>query len=151
MIEENMNNDIYPIASVWKRFAAFSIDTLIVLPFYMIIVLILNKIDLNIGINQEVLSNFLYNPMFLVFILFGWIHFKGQSIGQKIIKIKIVKMDNSNIDYKNALLRVVGWFACNITLGIGFLIMFLNKDKRGLHDFTSNSKVIDISNGEQIF
>lgn len=144
-MDKIVNNELNNIAPIWKRFVAFAIDTIIVLPFYMLIVLILNKIDIDLGINKELFSSFLFNPMFLTFILVGWIYSNGQSVGQKIMKLKILKMDNSEIGSKEAFLRILGWFASNISLGIGFLIMFFNKEHRGLHDYTSNSKVVDLT------
>lgn len=141
---DNLNETNYTIASPLKRVASFVLDSFIVYPIYLIIYYIISDIGLDLGEHTQLITKGLYNLLFLIFLLTTWICFKGQSIGQLIMKIKIVSMDNKEITPTQALLRMFGWLACNITFGIGFLVMFFNKDFRGLHDFTSNSKVINI-------
>lgn len=61
------------------------------------------------------------------------------------MKLKIVTIDDKELSVLQYFLRLIGWLASNITFGIGFLVMFFNKDLRCLHDFTSNAKVIDLN------
>ncbi len=106
------------------------------------------------------------------FIVFQTLN-KGQTIGKKLLKIKVVNNDNSEVKFKGILLRSV--FLYNIlslamvcltikylnvhtynniystitiveTLFtiITFVFIIYKKDKRGLHDIMANTKVISI-------
>lgn len=140
---ENLEN--YELANPFKRFLSFVLDSFVVCPVFFVIYFFLPDVDFNLGENNDLLFKSLYNILFLVYLLTIWISFKGQSIGQKIMNVKIISIDNKEITTKQSLLRMLGWLACNMTFGIGFLVMFFNKECRGLHDFTSNSKVIDLT------
>lgn len=134
----------YEIAHPLKRFLAFVIDSFLIVPIYLILIYILDIFSLDLNLNMLLIKNFLYNPLFLIFIFVTWIIFKGQSIGQIIMNIKIESMDKKDITFIQYFLRLIGWLASNITFGIGFLVMFFNKDRRTLHDLTSKCKVIDL-------
>lgn len=145
-MENNIENLVSnKIASPWKRFLSFSIDSFIILPIYFGLYFLINFLDLNFGINHDLILKSFYNVVFLMFLLITWISFKGQSPGQMIMKLKIVTIDDKELSVLQYFLRLIGWIASNITFGIGFLVMFFNKDLRCLHDFTSNAKVIDLN------
>lgn len=145
-MENNIENLVSnKIASPWKRFLSFSIDSFIILPIYFGLYFLINFLDLNFGINHDLILKSFYNVVFLMFLLITWISFKGQSPGQIIMKLKIVTIDDKELTILQYFLRLIGWLASNITFGIGFLVMFFNKDLRCLHDFTSNAKVIDLN------
>lgn len=145
-MENNIENLVSnKIASPWKRFLSFSIDSFIILPIYFGLYFLINFLDLNFGINHDLILKSFYNVVFLMFLLITWISFKGQSPGQMIMKLKIVTIDDKELTILQYFLRLIGWLASNITFGIGFLVMFFNKDLRCLHDFTSNAKVIDLN------
>ena len=144
-MENNIENLVSnKIASPWKRFLSFSIDSFIILPIYFGLYFLINFLDLNFGINHDLILKSFYNVVFLMFLLITWISFKGQSPGQMIMKLKIVTIDDKELSVLQYFLRLIGWLASNMTFGIGFLVMFFNKDLRCLHDFTSNAKVIDL-------
>ena len=145
-MENNIENLVSnKIASPWKRFLSFSIDSFIILPIYFGLYFLISFLDLNFGINHDLILKSFYNVVFLMFLLITWISFKGQSPGQMIMKLKIVTIDDKELSVLQYFLRLIGWLASNMTFGIGFLVMFFNKDLRCLHDFTSNAKVIDLN------
>jgi len=67
----------------------------------------------------------------------------GQSIGKRLLGIKIVKMDGSPVDFVSGVLlrewigRIIDGFTC----GIGTLMIF-GEQQRCLHDHVAGTKVI---------
>jgi len=66
----------------------------------------------------------------------------GATLGKLAIGARIVNVDGSAIGFGKALLRWLAMILTNITLGIGFLIVAFRSDKRALHDFIAQTKVV---------
>ena len=73
--------------------------------------------------------------------LWAW---KGQTLGQAVAKIKVIKKDGLPVDLRVATLRWMGFWGCILTLGIGFLWIFFDKKKQGLHDKLADTYVIRV-------
>ena len=73
--------------------------------------------------------------------LWAW---KGQTLGQAVAKIKVIKKDGLPVDLRVATLRWMGFWGCILTLGIGFLWIFFDKKKQGLHDKLAETYVIRV-------
>jgi uncharacterized RDD family membrane protein YckC len=67
---------------------------------------------------------------------------KGGTPGKWIIGIKIVNDKNQFIGIPGAMLRYLGRIVCGLTLGIGYIMIGTNPQKRGLHDQIANTFVI---------
>jgi uncharacterized RDD family membrane protein YckC len=71
-----------------------------------------------------------------------WVHVRfGQSLGKMAAGIKVVTIDNCPVTYKLSFLRCVGKFVNILTFGLGFILVAVHKQKRGLHDLIGNTKV----------
>lgn len=98
---------------------------------------------------------------------------KGQTIGKKLLKIRVVSIDDSELSLGNLLLRsiilysviftilnmiiiqftsvnafyniytILGLINILITYGTYFMILF-RKDEKGLHDLIASSKVVEV-------
>ena len=108
----------------------------------------------------------------LYFVILQWL-LDGQTLGKKLLNIKIVKNRDGKLNVFNYLIRCVILNAvwANIILLIGvcllkqnayytlnyylsniryiielviLIMVFMNKDARGLHDIIANTKVIDL-------
>ena len=66
----------------------------------------------------------------------------GATLGKMVIGAKIVNLDGSPIDFTRALWRYSGEILSWFTLGIGYLMIGLRDDKRGLHDLLAKTRVI---------
>ena len=73
--------------------------------------------------------------------LWAW---KGQTLGQAVVKVKVIKKDGLPVDLRVATLRWMGFWGCILTLGIGFLWILFDKKKQGLHDKLADTYVIRI-------
>jgi uncharacterized RDD family membrane protein YckC len=105
-------------ASFLRRFGAFFIDT-VLLAF------------ISWGV-----ANILY------FIgLWAW---KGQTLGQMVFNIKVVRVDGKPVDLRTSTIRFLGYILCVLTLGIGFLIAAFDRNRQGLHDKLAETYVVNV-------
>ncbi|MBH9399569.1 RDD family protein [Pseudomonas aeruginosa] len=82
----------------------------------------------------------------LVFALFGffakfWTH-SGQTLGMQVWGLRVQNRDGSAISLLQALLRFMIAIASWLCLGLGFLWMLWDSDKRTWHDRYSESQVV---------
>lgn len=69
--------------------------------------------------------------------------FWGQTLGKKIIGIRLISVGAESLTFVRLLLReIFGRAFCLASLFIGYLRILINKDRRGLHDLLSGSAVI---------
>ncbi|MFC2061040.1 RDD family protein [Elusimicrobiota bacterium] len=130
-------------AGFWIRILAFLIDACLL--FILNLILLHIFFGKSASTQGENLSASLFS--FLVFFLpavyYIFFHAKyGQTIGKKILKLKVIKKDGNEMNYEQSLARYFGYILTVFTLGIGFLVVLFNKRKRALHDFIAGTKVI---------
>ena len=69
---------------------------------------------------------------------------KGQTLGQMIANVKVVRIDSKPVDLRTSAIRFIGYLICGLTLGLGFLIIAFDKNKQGLHDKLAETYVINV-------
>ena len=79
----------------------------------------------------------------LLYFILMWT-WKGQTLGQAVAKVKVIKLDGLPVDLRVATLRYLGYWGCILTLGIGFLWIIFDKKKQGLHDKLAETYVIRV-------
>ncbi len=152
-------------AGFWIRFASFLVDNILVfigsLIFCVVLVAILITIFPDLAGNtvdeytwdailtaSESPATWLDWAIFVFFFIFGIAYFtiaigwKGQTLGKLILGLKVVRTDGSRAGFLRAFVRSWGYLLCIASIGIGFMVIAWNDQKRGLHDFISNTKVI---------
>ena len=78
----------------------------------------------------------------LVSIIF-WKKWRGATPGKKFVHIKIVDAKTfEDITNKQAITRSIGYIASTFTFLIGFIMVGIREDKRGLHDLLAGTIVI---------
>jgi len=75
-------------------------------------------------------------------IILLWIFWQGQTPGKKVLNLKIVDENYSDIDTKTAIIRYAGYYLSLLTFFMGFTIIAFREDKRGLHDILAKTYVI---------
>jgi uncharacterized RDD family membrane protein YckC len=68
----------------------------------------------------------------------------GATLGKMACKIKVINADGSGLTYGMAFKRTLAELVCGITLGIGYLMVAFDEEKRGLHDRICNTRVIRV-------
>ncbi|TQR20495.1 RDD family protein [Psychrobacillus vulpis] len=70
----------------------------------------------------------------------------GYTVGKRIVGIRIVKIDGSNVNFWTMFKReIIGWILYSLTFGIGVIVsafmVGLREDKRAIHDFIAGTYV----------
>ncbi len=77
-----------------------------------------------------------------IIIISFWILWHGQTIGKKLLNLKIVDENYFDINLKTAIIRYIGYYISTITFFIGFAIIAFREDRKGLHDILAKTYVI---------
>jgi uncharacterized RDD family membrane protein YckC len=67
---------------------------------------------------------------------------QGATPGKMAVGVKVVMANGLPIEFGATCLRYVGYLACALTLGIGYLMIAFTAEKRGLHDNIGGTVVI---------
>jgi uncharacterized RDD family membrane protein YckC len=73
----------------------------------------------------------------------------GQTLGKMLVGVRAIGHDGSALSVGAAFLRFIGYFASLGTLGLGFIMAGLRRDKRALHDLIAGSSVVRVSRAAQ--
>ncbi|HEK1344024.1 RDD family protein [Pseudomonas aeruginosa] len=145
----------YAPAGLVRRLAAMFYDFLLCVAQMMVVTLVYQQGILRLIYGSDHLRELadrgalIGDPLLstlLVFALFGffakfWIH-NGQTLGMQVWGLRVQNRDGSAISLLQALLRFMIAIASWLCLGLGFLWMLWDKDKRTWHDRYSESQVV---------
>jgi len=141
-IETSQNIDIeQPIASVGERIAATALDMLFLLSYASVVVIVGGAVKAPVAMLLFILPVFLYH-------LICEILMNGQSLGKKILKIKVVKIDGTQATFITYFIRWIFRLVDVMFLfgGISTLVIILNGKGQRLGDIAANSTVIRLKN-----
>ncbi len=95
----------------------------------------------NAAITGATVRSLLFIEMFAFFAYF-WVS-RGQTLGMLAWRLRIVPIElGSVITLRQALLRFIGALAAFAALGLGYLWMYVDAEKRTWPDMLSNTRVI---------
>lgn len=144
-IETAQNVNIFQnVAGIGERILAFLIDGVIQIAYAIAAIYLFNRLDMLEDDDQMYLIMMTVGiPIFIYHLLFEsfW---NGQSIGKKILKIRVVKMDGSNPEFSNYLLR---WLLRIVDISlifgvVGTVTILLNGKGQRLGDLAAGTTVI---------
>jgi uncharacterized RDD family membrane protein YckC len=148
------------LATIPARFIAMMIDLgVIMLIFYLIFILLkwfsfkIDHIELmnfhHIEMKSEEMSEKHIQLLKILLGLVPTIYFTlimyftdGQTIGKRILGIKIVSVYHHRISFWHCLERSLGYIASTLEVGLGFLQVFWNPNRMALHDRIAETIVI---------
>ncbi|MGC8916966.1 MAG: FHA domain-containing protein [Thermoanaerobaculum sp.] len=82
------------------------------------------------------------------YVVHGWAR-RGGTPGLRLLGLRLVDtMYRQPVGYGRAWLRALGCVASMATLGVGFILPFFRKDRRGLHDLVAGTQVVQRPRGE---
>lgn len=81
----------------------------------------------------------IFSGLFYFTFFLGWC---GQTPGKKLFGLKVIGTSGDPVTYPQALLRYFGYMASFLLLGLGFLMVAVDRKKRGLHDLIAGTQVI---------
>jgi len=142
-------------ASYVKRILAYAIDLAIYIP--IAIVFQYTTVTLRAAGGTENERNALYMTISMVIfavLLFGYLpnKWQGQTIGKKILKIRLVPTDRKKIDFSKYLVReflvkvTLCWIVTPIVAAHGLYKIYVAKENNPtlLHDRLANTRVVEI-------
>jgi uncharacterized RDD family membrane protein YckC len=152
--EIKVDNSSLPVAKISSRFFAVLLDGIaygiinnISIGVFVIAIKSSNilqgdELSLAIGIGSVVIQ---LSTIFFYFCV--PLVNKGQTIGKKVLKIKVCQNNDSNkLTYGNVFKReFIGKFLSGILFFGGYIMAIARKDNRSLHDLIGNTKVVDVS------
>lgn len=71
-----------------------------------------------------------------------WTYSNGQTLGKKVMKIKVIREDGKPVDLQTAILRYIGYFVSGLFLGLGFIWVLFDDRKQGWHDKIAHTFVV---------
>jgi uncharacterized RDD family membrane protein YckC len=66
----------------------------------------------------------------------------GKTLGMAILGVQVVTVEGGPIAFRQAILRTLGLGLCILTLGIGFLGIVFQRERRGLDDLVAKTAVV---------
>ena len=120
-------------AGFWRRFAGLFLDGLVlgcVSGFFTLLLGNGSAIATALGI--------LAGVAYQVYFFTG----TGQTLGAKVMGIRVVGIDGNPLSVGAALARVLGAYVSSVLLGIGYLWMLWDANKQTLHDKMASSIVV---------
>ncbi len=66
----------------------------------------------------------------------------GRTFGMAVLGLRAVRADGGDLDRRHAVLRVLVFPLSFLLVGLGFLLILLRRDRRGLHDLIAQTAVV---------
>ncbi len=144
-----MNEEMNEKAGFFIRFIAYMIDSVLLTIAIGIIGAIALAGNLALMNNQTVvLAISLLSMVIMLIVYIGYfIYFygtSGQTLGKKMLNIKVVSTDGTPLTYKKGLLRVIGYIIASIPIYIGFIWMLFDENKQNWEDKIANTYVVKV-------
>ena len=136
-----------PKAGFWIRFAAYFIDGLIVGIPGIILLAIVGGFSSSSNGQVSGAAVFVYLLWLIAsvgYFIYFWTRPAGQTLGMKMVNIRVVKTDGSPITIGTAVARYLGMILNSIIFGlpIGWLWAAWDPNKQGWHDKIAGTYVI---------
>lgn len=145
------NQTEYEYAGFWVRLAAYLIDSIIVFAALLAVRVVMSGfmaavkgtvLGGNILFQYNLKDLILYAAEAIYFILCTY--YTGTTLGKKALNLRVIRADGEE---KLGLLTVVyretvGRFLCGVIMGIGYIMVGIDKEKRGIHDILCDTRVI---------
>ncbi|MFA1821043.1 RDD family protein [Virgibacillus oceani] len=128
------------VGGFWIRLAALLMDAILIGITISIAIVIF---DLDTSDRAVQTGESLFSLLYFVLVPVLWY---GYTVGKRLVGIRIVKMDGSNVTLGTILLRyAITGFIYGLSLGIALIVSIfmvaLREDKRTIHDFIAGTYV----------
>jgi uncharacterized RDD family membrane protein YckC len=135
----------FPLASIGLRCGAFLLDYI----FLMLVPAVTVSLALMFKRAAPAMASIILVIGYLAtfgLLLVNWVYLcgqTGQTVGRRIIGIRIIRTDGAPMDYRTAMLRHLGGYPLAfICFGLGFWWMLWDGKQQGWHDKLADTLVI---------
>jgi serine/threonine-protein kinase len=136
-------------AGFGRRLLAFSIDGILLSTVYTVFAMCpIVAVPNPTTEDEEILLGLLVCGTLLVFMLVvGWYYVllpagSGQTLGKKIMGIKMIAIDGSPPGKGRCFLRLIGYVLSSLILYVGFLMALWDQERQALHDKLAGTYVV---------
>ncbi|MGN1266422.1 MAG: RDD family protein [Dorea sp.] len=138
-------------AGFWVRLAAYLIDSAVLLIPLLLIRLIVSGITTiftdtffakGILFDHTLADILVYLVQVFYFVLCTYQ--TGTTLGKKAMNLRVVSVkEKENLSFLNVLYReTIGRFLSGLVIGLGYLLIGIDKEKRGIHDMLCDTRVV---------
>lgn len=147
----------FTAASIGHRMLAFGIDLLIMTAYIITVYLflyyttILERIQGWDGWSQMAVQSIIFLPVMFYSLIFETF-FEGQSLGKKLVRIKVVKIEGYQSSFGDYLIRWLFRMIDVVVLSgvIAFIAVIMSKKSQRLGDMAAGTSVITLRNNVNI-
>jgi uncharacterized RDD family membrane protein YckC len=136
------------LSSLWKRFAARVVDTLLfAVPFYAIFVALVVPRLVGSGASAPPpWLDFMGLPLALLWFLYegAMLQARAQTLGKMAMQVRVVRADGSPITKGQAWGRALAQTLLSYLWFIDYIPAFFTKERTPLHDLIANTRVVDV-------
>ena len=130
------------LAGVGQRVGAVFIDLIFLSIFYYFVFYLLSLTKFDKHLSAWTFISVIMLPYFLYYPLVQYWN-NGQSLGKQLVKIRIVKTDNSHPRLGDFLIRwIFRLFEVNMIPGLGLIVMLFNDKSQRLGDLVAKTVVV---------
>jgi uncharacterized RDD family membrane protein YckC len=126
-------------AGFWIRFVAIFIDGIIIAIVNSLLAALLGASTGSRGGLQTVLG-----ALYYIYFWSGNSPWPGQTVGNKLLNIRVIRTDGSNLTLVQALIRYVGLLISIIVIFIGVIWAAFDPNKQGWHDKIADTYVVKV-------
>ncbi len=138
------------LAGITKRMLAVFLDMIFLSLFYYFLIYLFEKTGLLDKFSSWAFFSVLMLPYFLYYPLLQYWN-NGQTLGKQLMKIRVVKIDNSHPEIGDFLIRwVLRLFEVNIIPGLAIIVMLFNDKRQRLGDIAAKTTVISEDQKQKI-
>jgi len=126
-----------PKAGFWIRVLAFLIDSVILAVINLVVNAVLNQSTTGRTGIQTLLG-----IIYFTYFWSGSSLWPGQTVGDKLLNLRVIKTDGSDLSIVQAFIRYVGLFISFIVILIGVIWVAFDPNKQGWHDKIAGTYVV---------
>jgi len=133
----SINLTAAPKAGFWIRVLAFIIDSVILAVINLLVNAVLNQSTTGRTGIQTLLG--------IIYFTYFWSAsslWPGQTVGDKLLNLRVIKTDGSDLSIVQAFIRYVGLFISFIVILIGVIWVAFDPNKQGWHDKIAGTYVV---------
>jgi uncharacterized RDD family membrane protein YckC len=123
----------YELAPIGTRFLAIFIDG--------IIIGIIGGILFSVGGSTGGGASFVVG---LIYYWYFWTRQDGQSVGKKLMNIKVIKTDGTALSDSDAIVRYIGYVVGGAIFALGFIWALFDSKQQGWHDKIAQTYVVKV-------
>jgi len=138
------NINTKPVGLIKRLFIMFYDAILLIALLFFASMLV--AVPLEITQEHPLYPAYIFYIHVVAYVFFGWCWTHGgQTLGAKTWKIKLISDSGNTVTWKQSLLRYLGSLLCWLTLGLGFLWCYTNKERLAWNDLISKTRLTRVS------